>query len=66
MGHAMGAVLLPVVTQMPVKWLYPLGKDQGRPPSNKYSRFYEKDLQKRNLKLLVTTTPRLAGGRHQA
>lgn len=94
--HAVGALLLPVVTQLPVQWLYPMGKDQDKQPSRKYSRFYEaaeviagdflqvwaylpddltgkiiitnttteknvEALQKRNLKLLVTTTPRLAG-----
>jgi hypothetical protein len=94
--HIVAALLLPVVTQLPYHWLYPLGEAQDKEPSTKYSRFYEEadiiagdflqiwsnlpddmsgkivvtntttarnveELQKRNLHILVTTTPRLAG-----
>ena len=94
--HILAAVLLPCLTQLPFRWLYPLGEEQEKEPSKKYSRFYEEadiiagdfiqvwsylpddlsgkiiitntttarnveELQKRNLHILVTTTPRLAG-----
>jgi hypothetical protein len=38
--HVLAAVLLPVVTQLPFKMLYPLGEEQDKQPSPKYSRFY--------------------------
>jgi hypothetical protein len=94
--HVLAAVLLPVLTQLPFSWVYPVGDEQEKGPSEKYSRFYEEagiiagdflqvwsnlpddlsgkivitntttardveELQKRNLHILVTTTPRLAG-----
>ena len=94
--HILAAVLLPVLPRLPFSWVYPVGDEQEREPSKKYSRFYEdadviagdflqvrsnlpddlsgkiiitntttvkdvEDLQKRNLHILVTTTPRLAG-----
>ena len=94
--HILAALLLPWLTQLPFRWLYPLGEEQEKEPSKKYSRFYEEadviagdflqvwsnlpgdlsgkviitntttarnveELQKRNLHILVTTTPRLAG-----
>ena len=94
--HLVARLLLPVVTQLPYKWLYPLGEKQDVEPSKKYSRFYEdadviagdfiqvwsylpddltgkivitntttaknvEELQKRNLHILVTNTPRLGG-----
>jgi len=94
--HVMAATLLPLLSQLPFKWLYPVGAEQEKEPSKKYSRFYDEadliagdflqvwsylpddltgkiiitntvttknvdELQKRNLKLLVTTTPRLEG-----
>jgi len=94
--HILAAVLLPCLTQLPFRWLYPLGEEQEKEPSKKYSRFYKEadiiagdflqvwsylpddlsgkiiitntttarnveELQKRNLHILVTTTPRLAG-----
>ena len=94
--HILAAVLLPCLTLLPFRWLYPLGEEQEKEPSKKYSRFYEEadiiagdflqvwsylpddlsgkiiitntttarnveELQKRNLHILVTTTPRLAG-----
>ena len=94
--HILAALLLPVFTQLPFAWLYPLGEEQEKEPSKKYSRFYEEadiiagdflqvwshlpddlsgkiiitnsttsrnleQLQRRNLHILVTTTPRLEG-----
>ena len=94
--HTLAALLLPVLTNLPFSWVYPVGEEQEKEPSKKYNRFYEeadiiagdflqvrsnlpddlsgkivitntttaKDvegLQKRNLHILVTTMPRLAG-----
>ncbi len=94
--HVLAATLLPVITQFPLRWVYPLGKEQEAEPSKKFSRFYEpadiiagdflqvwshlpddltgkiiitntttarnvEALQKRNLQILVTNTPRLQG-----
>ena len=88
--------MLPICTQLPFSWVYPVGKEQEKEPSKKYSRFYEvadviagdflqvwsnlpddltgkviitntttagnvEELQRRNLHILVTTTPRLGG-----
>ncbi|HSF80190.1 MAG TPA: hypothetical protein VLA49_03090 [Anaerolineales bacterium] len=39
--HLLAAVLLPVMTQLPLRWLYPLGTEQEKEPSKKYSRFCE-------------------------
>lgn len=33
--------LLPVVTRVPFKWLYPTGSAQERPPSDKFARYYD-------------------------
>jgi len=92
----LAALLLPVITQLPVPWLYPLGAEQDKPPQPKWTKFYEQstvlagdflqirqympddltgkivvtntttkknveELQKRNLHILVTVTPRLEG-----
>jgi hypothetical protein len=94
--HILAVVLLPVLTNLPFSWVYPVGEKQDREPSKKYSRFYEEadiiagdflqvwsylpdelsgkiiitntttardveELQKRNLHILATTTPRLGG-----
>jgi len=94
--HVLAAVLLPILTNLPFSWVYPVGEEQEKEPSTKYSRFYEEadviagdflqiwsnlpddmsgkiiitntttaqnveELRKRNLYILVTTTPRLAG-----
>jgi hypothetical protein len=94
--HVLAALLLPVLTRLPFSWVYPVGAEQDKEPSRKYSRFYEEadiiagdflqvwsnlpddltgkivitntttaqnveELQKRNLHILVTTTPRLGG-----
>ena len=39
--HIVAALLLPIVTQVPFSWVYPLGEEQEQEPSGKYSRFYE-------------------------
>jgi hypothetical protein len=92
----LAAVLLPVVTQLPFAWLYPLGAEQDKEPQKKWQKYYERsrviagdflqvrqfmpddlsgkiivtntttrknveELQKRNLHILVTATPRLEG-----
>jgi hypothetical protein len=92
--HILAAVLMPVLTRLPFSWVYPVGEEQEKEPSPKYSRFYKEadviagdflqvwsnlsddlsgkiiitntttakdveELQKRNLHILVTTTPRL-------
>jgi len=36
------AVLLPVVTQVPVSWLYPLGAEQDKPSQPKWTKYYER------------------------
>lgn len=94
--HILAALLLPILTQMPFAWLYPVGEHQDKEPSPKYSRYYQEadiitgdflqiwaylpddlsgkiiitntttaqnveELQKRNLHMLITTSPRLAG-----
>ena len=94
--HALAVILLPIFTQLPFSWVYPVGEKQEREPSKKYSRFYEEadiiagdflqvwshlpdnlsgkiiitntttvedveQLRKRDLHILVTTTPRIAG-----
>jgi hypothetical protein len=95
-ARLLAAVLLPVVTQLPFAWLYPLGSEQDKPPQKKWGKYYEhsqviagdflqirqympddlsgkiivtntttsknvEELQKRNLHILVTVTPRLEG-----
>ena len=92
----LAAILLPVITQLPYMWFYPLGAQQEAEPVNKYPKIYaDADviagdflqirhylppdmsgkiivtntttaanvelLQKRGVKILVTTTPRLEG-----
>lgn len=37
----LAATLLPVVTQLPVPWLYPLGSEQDKPPQAKWTKYYE-------------------------
>lgn len=94
--HLIARMLLPVVTQVPYKWLYPLGDKQDKEPGTRFTRYYEEadviagdfiqvwsylpkdltgkiiitntttnknveELQKRNLHILVTCTPRLEG-----
>lgn len=92
----LAGILLPIITQLPFMWFYPLGAQQEQEPVNKYPTLYEwadviagdflqirhylppdmsgkiivtntttarnvELLQKRGLKILVTTTPRLEG-----
>jgi hypothetical protein len=92
----LAAVLLPVVTQVPFAWLYPLGSEQDKEPQKRWQKYYQRaqviagdflqvrqfmpddlsgkiivtntttkknveELQKRNLHILVTVTPRLEG-----
>jgi hypothetical protein len=34
------AILLPIITQMPFKWFYPLGSAQDKPPEPKWTKYY--------------------------
>lgn len=36
------ATLLPVVTQVPFSWLYPLGSEQDKPPQPKWTKYYQR------------------------
>jgi hypothetical protein len=95
-AQILASTLLPVVTQLPFAWLYPLGSEQDKQPMPKWTKYYEQsqviagdflqirqympddlsgkiivtntttaknveELQKRNLHILVTVTPRLEG-----
>jgi hypothetical protein len=92
----LAAILLPVVTQLPFAWLYPLGSEQDKEPQKRWQKYYQQsqviagdflqvrqfmpddltgkiivtntttkinveELQKRNLHILVTVTPRFEG-----
>lgn len=92
----LAAILLPVITQMPYMWFYPLGAQQDKEPEPRWQKYYQQadliagdflqvrhymppdlsgkiivtntttaknveELQKRNLHILVTVTPRLEG-----
>ena len=37
----LGAILLPLITQMPFKWFYPLGSAQDNPPEPKWRKYYQ-------------------------
>lgn len=37
----LAAMLLPVITQLPYKWLYPLGSEQDKPPQPKWTTYYQ-------------------------
>lgn len=39
--HILAAIMLPIFTQFPFRWLYPLGQEQEKEPSTKYSHYYE-------------------------
>jgi hypothetical protein len=39
--HILAALFLPIMTQLPWRWLYPVGEKQDKKPSKKYSRFCE-------------------------
>lgn len=36
------AVLLPVITQVPFTWLYPLGSEQDKQPTPKWTKYYQR------------------------
>ena len=38
--HLLARVLLPALTWLPFSWVYPVGEEQEKEPSTKYSRFY--------------------------
>ena len=35
------AVLLPIITQVPFTWLYPLGSEQDKQPTPKWTKYYQ-------------------------
>lgn len=37
----LAAILLPVITQLPYTWLYPLGSEQDKPPQPKWTKYYQ-------------------------
>jgi hypothetical protein len=37
----LAAILLPVITQLPYTWLYPLGAKQDKPPEPKWQNYYQ-------------------------
>lgn len=39
--HLIAAILLPVITQMPFKWFYPLGSAQDKDPEPKWTKYYQ-------------------------
>ena len=41
-ARVVASVLLPVVTQVPFSWLYPLGSEQDKPPQNKWRKYYQR------------------------
>jgi len=41
-ARMVASVLLPVVTQLPFSWLYPLGSEQDKPPQPKWQKYYER------------------------
>jgi hypothetical protein len=38
--HILAAILLPLITQMPFKWFYPLGSEQDKAPEPKWTKYY--------------------------
>ena len=41
-ARMVASALLPVVTQLPFAWLYPLGSEQDKPPQPKWTKYYER------------------------
>ena len=37
----LAAILLPVITQLPYTWLYPLGAEQDKPPQPRWTKYYQ-------------------------
>ena len=40
-ARVVASVLLPVVTQVPFSWLYPLGSEQDKQPTPKWTKYYQ-------------------------
>lgn len=40
-ARLVASTLLPVVTQVPFSWLYPLGSEQDKPPQPKWTKYYQ-------------------------
>lgn len=38
----LAAILLPIITQVPYEWLYPLGAAQDKPPQAKWQKYYQR------------------------
>ena len=41
--HVLARLVLPIFTRVPFRWLYPLGEEQEREPSQKFARYYEEN-----------------------
>ena len=41
--HVLARLVLPIFTRVPFRWLYPLGQEQEREPSQKFARYYEEN-----------------------
>jgi hypothetical protein len=39
--RVLGAVLLPIITQLPFSWFYALGAEQDKPPQPKWDKYYK-------------------------
>ncbi len=39
--RVLGAILLPIITQLPFKWFYPLGSAQDEPPEPRWTKYYQ-------------------------
>jgi len=39
--RVIAAILLPIITQLPVPWLYALGSEQDKPPQPKWTKYYK-------------------------
>ena len=41
-ARILASLLLPVISQVPFSWLYPLGSEQDKPPQPKWTKYYER------------------------
>jgi len=41
--HLLARLVLPIFTRVPFRWLYPLGEEQEREPSQKFARYYDEN-----------------------
>ena len=41
--HLLARLVLPVFTRVPFRWLYPLGEEQEREPSQKFAQYYDEN-----------------------